>query len=363
MNRARGGGYEDTTGQSYPGCKLDFENIPNIHVVRESYNQMRELSQPEINENNISWYGTIEQSRWLEMCRTILTSVNKGVRLIHQDKTSIMIHCSDGWDRTSQCCSLTSMCLDSYYRTIVGFEVLIEKDWVSFGHKFHQRYGHGELKPSDQRSPIFPQFIFCVYQMLVQFPSSFQFNEQFLLVIMEHLYSCRFGTFLFNTDRERKEKSVRDRTVSLWSYINTDPDRFINPLFDQSISELVLYPDPSYRKLKMWDKYFYDWYYRLESNSPVRASRESSTTAEIAASLKAKVSKLQQQVDEYRTKNELLQKELDALKKSIQMNAPPPPPPPPLPPPPLPSSPPPPLPPSSPPPLPSSSPEQQQQQQ
>ena len=36
---------------------------------------------------------------------------------------SVVVHCSDGWDRTAQTCGLASLMLDPYYRTIQGFEV------------------------------------------------------------------------------------------------------------------------------------------------------------------------------------------------------------------------------------------------
>lgn len=54
----------------------------------------------------------------------------------------MLIHCSDGWDRTSQIVSLAELAIDPYFRTIEGFFVLIEKDWVYFGHQFALRCGH-----------------------------------------------------------------------------------------------------------------------------------------------------------------------------------------------------------------------------
>ena len=52
---------------------------------------------------------------------------------------SVLVHCSDGWDRTAQICSVTQLLLDPYYRTLQGFAVLIEKEWCAFGFKFQGR--------------------------------------------------------------------------------------------------------------------------------------------------------------------------------------------------------------------------------
>lgn len=124
-------------------------------------------------------------------------------------RTSVVIHCSDGWDRTSQLSALAMLLLDPYYRTIKGFEVLIEKEWLSFGHKFQQRIGHGDNHHSDaDRSPVFLQFIDCVWQVSKQYPHAMEFNEHFLITILDHLYSCRFGTFLCNSERERAKEGA-----------------------------------------------------------------------------------------------------------------------------------------------------------
>lgn len=148
--------------------------------------------------------------RYDSTCIAILAIRDNNVNFqIEIMSTSVLIHCSDGWDRTAQLSALAMLLLDPYYRTIRGFEVLIEKEWLSFGHKFQQRVGHGDNHHSDaDRSPVFLQFIDCVWQVSKQFPHALEFNEHFLITILDHLYSCRFGTFLCNTERERVQEGT-----------------------------------------------------------------------------------------------------------------------------------------------------------
>ena len=47
------------------------------------------------------------------------------VDLMDQQKTSVMIHCSDGWDRTPQLSSLSQICMDPYYRTMRGMYFIL----------------------------------------------------------------------------------------------------------------------------------------------------------------------------------------------------------------------------------------------
>lgn len=145
------------------------------------------------------WLSSVELTYWLKHIKCILAGAIRIVDKVESHNTSVLVHCSDGWDRTAQLTALAMLMLDPYYRTVKGFEVLIEKEWLSFGHKFEQRVGHGNEHHSDaDRSPVFLQFIDCVWQIAQQFPCAFEFNEHFLITILDHLYSCRFGTFLCN---------------------------------------------------------------------------------------------------------------------------------------------------------------------
>ncbi|KAJ8935945.1 hypothetical protein NQ314_012567 [Rhamnusium bicolor] len=246
-NKAKGGGYESE--DAYQHAELVFLDIHNIHVMRESLRKLKELC-----------YPNIDETKWLS-----------GVESTYCHKTSVLVHCSDGWDRTAQLTALSMLMLDPYYRTIKGFEVLTEKEWLAFGHKFQQRIGHGDDHHSDaDRSPVFLQFIDCVWQITQQFPNAFEFNDYFLITILDHLYSCRFGTFLCNSERERVQEKLKDQTVSLWSYTNSNLDLYRNPLYwANNFQQRVLVPIASIRHIKLWKAYYCRWNPSMRTQDPV----------------------------------------------------------------------------------------------
>lgn len=72
-----------------------------------------------------------------------------------------------------------------------------------FGHKFIDRCGFVASVDMKEVSPIFTQFIESVWQVSQQFPAAFEFNEQFLLTLHDHVHSCQFGTFVSNCEKDR----------------------------------------------------------------------------------------------------------------------------------------------------------------
>lgn len=52
----------------------------------------------------------------------MLTGALRVARAIYGG-SSVLVHCSDGWDRTAQLSALAQVLLDPYYRTIEGMQV------------------------------------------------------------------------------------------------------------------------------------------------------------------------------------------------------------------------------------------------
>jgi hypothetical protein len=307
-NVAMGAGTENM--EHYKFGKKAYLGIDNIHVMRKSLHTITEALAEAETSGSID-RGLLRKSNWLRHISTIIDGSLVIIRNIHLNASHVLIHCSDGWDRTAQLAALAQICLDPYFRTIDGLRVLIEKDWVSFGHKFLDRSGHlssekhftvtepedesdeegggggaqkaaqaffasvqKQFSPSNSHqkeiSPVFHQFLDCIRQIQRQSPERFEYNEQFLIDLHYHLYSCQFGTFLFNNERERRvapsltNKPYCERTTSIWDWVDLDRSKYINHEFRPELDDKdsrnpnadqgVLLPDP--KDVRFWHGLF-----------------------------------------------------------------------------------------------------------
>ena len=100
----------------------------------------------------------------------------------------------------------------------------MQREFGSFGHQFHLRSGHlDEDYRHSQRAPIFLQFLDCVYQLLQQFPTHFQFNSRMLAEMAHATYTNRFGTFSFHCVKDQKDHNAVAKTLSVWTYLLGSP--------------------------------------------------------------------------------------------------------------------------------------------
>uniref|UniRef100_A0A8C9V444 phosphatidylinositol-3,5-bisphosphate 3-phosphatase n=1 Tax=Scleropages formosus TaxID=113540 RepID=A0A8C9V444_SCLFO len=266
-NRAKGGGCEYP--EYYPNCEVVFMGMANIHSIRRSFHSLRLLCTQMPDPTN--WLSALEGTKWLQHLSLLIKAALLVANAVDRDHRPVLVHCSDGWDRTPQIVALSKILLDPYYRTIEGFQVLVEMEWLDFGHKFADRCGHGEnWEDINERCPVFMQWLDSVHQLQRQFPCCFEFNEAFLVKLVQHTYSCLFGTFLCNSRREREERRIQERTCSVWSLLRPNNPAFHNVLYSAH-SEAVLQPVYHVRSLMLWSAVY------LPASFPATPSDDTST--------------------------------------------------------------------------------------
>ncbi|OLP90647.1 Myotubularin-related protein 2 [Symbiodinium microadriaticum] len=92
-------------------------SIENIHAVRDAWRAMGAAVRNIVEGQVGSWFKDVANSGWYDYIGLILGSTLKVVEEILYNQANVVIHCSDGWDRTAQVSSLVMLCLDPYYRT------------------------------------------------------------------------------------------------------------------------------------------------------------------------------------------------------------------------------------------------------
>ncbi|XP_027732727.1 myotubularin-related protein 8-like isoform X2 [Vombatus ursinus] len=205
-NRAAGKGYENE--DNYANIRFRFIGIENIHVMRGSLQKLLEVCEMKVPSMS-DFLAGLENSGWLKHIKTIMDA---GIFLA---------------------------------------KVLIEREWISMGHKFSQRCAHLDGDPKEV-SPVFTQFLECIWQLMEQFPCAFEFNELFLLEIHDHVFSCQFGNFIGTCHKEREELKIFERTHSLWPFLLQKKTEFRNPLYKGITAYGVLHPNTLPFSFQFW---------------------------------------------------------------------------------------------------------------
>ena len=242
-NKAKGfgkakGGFEDVS--HYEGAAalrptLVFCNIDNIHVMRDSITAMHKLvcSNKRVGNAPVR-RSEIFDTGWLSHIGRVLGSCRHIVESIWNGRSSV-VHCSDGWDRTFQLCAGAEICLDPYYRTFEGFRVLIQRELHSYGHKIRDRTW-GQVKSDGsirwkEQSPILFQFLDYCHQLMYEWPKAFEFNEWFLLSLVDALYRGS-SNFFFNTEKDYTAARDAGGTAEYWSFVDGEArPQFENPRY------------------------------------------------------------------------------------------------------------------------------------
>uniref|UniRef100_A0A671RSE9 Myotubularin-related protein 5-like n=1 Tax=Sinocyclocheilus anshuiensis TaxID=1608454 RepID=A0A671RSE9_9TELE len=238
----------------------------DVRQVKNSFKKLMKACVPSsLNtepNTNMTFHRCLEESEWMNLLHKVLQVSVLVVELL-DNGSSVMVSLEDGWDVTTQVVSLVQLLSDPYYRTIDGFRLLVEKEWLSFGHRFSHRGAQTLASQSSGFTPVFLQFLDCVHQVCVLVAGC----PIYLKFLAYHYVSNRFRTFLLDSDYERielgvlyEEKGERKNPQvckSVWDYIdrlNKKTPIFYNYMFSPEEEE-VLKPYSFISNLKVWDFY------------------------------------------------------------------------------------------------------------
>uniref|UniRef100_A0A8C1LCI6 Myotubularin-related protein 12 n=1 Tax=Cyprinus carpio TaxID=7962 RepID=A0A8C1LCI6_CYPCA len=195
------------------------ESLPTIQDIQQSYNKFKQFFLIENSTDfwlsDMKWFSSLESSGWLDIIRQCLQKAVEVVECLEKDNTNVLITEEEGTDLCCVISSLVQIMLDPYYRTLMGFQSLVQKEWVAGCHAFLDRCNHLHQKDKECYSPVFLLFLECVWQLVQQHSPAFQFSETYLTVLSDSVHMPVFSTFLFNSAHHRESVLKHQRQLSL----------------------------------------------------------------------------------------------------------------------------------------------------
>uniref|UniRef100_A0A2K5J1V9 Myotubularin-related protein 12 n=1 Tax=Colobus angolensis palliatus TaxID=336983 RepID=A0A2K5J1V9_COLAP len=226
-------------------------NFLSLQEIQTAYSKFKQLflidNSTEFWDTDIKWFSLLESSSWLDIIRRCLKKAIEITECMEAQNMNVLLLEENASDLCCLISSLVQMMMDPHCRTRIGFQSLIQKEWVMGGHCFLDRCNH--LRQNDKEEvPVFLLFLDCVWQLVHQHPPAFEFTETYLTVLSDSLYIPIFSTFFFNSPHQ-KDTNMHQRQLSLpltqsksspkRGFFREETDHLIKNLLGKRISKLI----------------------------------------------------------------------------------------------------------------------------
>mmetsp|Transcript_33003 Transcript_33003/g.82965 ORF Transcript_33003/g.82965 Transcript_33003/m.82965 type:complete len:2143 (+) Transcript_33003:102-6530(+) len=248
-------GYADQL-RRYPDCQFTFLNLPTVQKLDSAFRGVRDLCTPD-NMGSMApqqlarWFPRIVATKWLEYVEALLMGSVQVAKHILNGDSVVICHCN-GFECEQAVSSIAQILLDPHYRTIGGFSTLVIKEWIHFSHDFSDfTMKKASRKGNVYHANEFAYFLDAMWQLLYFFPQAFEFNEHLLTFLMESVYSCKYGTFLFSSYKQRIDAGADTKTIPVWKEVVAAPHLYRNDMYTPGAT--VLLPDLQKNDARLWN--------------------------------------------------------------------------------------------------------------
>ncbi|XP_049587448.1 myotubularin-related protein 11 isoform X1 [Syngnathus scovelli] len=182
------------------------EELPSPADIQLAHGRLRALCLGDISTSvtvpDDKWLSTLEATRWLDYTRWCLKKASEVACLLRSGHMTVALQEAEDRDMSCLVSSLVQVMCDPHCRSRLGFQSLVQKEWVAAGHRFYSRTNFHRDNDKEE-APVFLLFLDCVWQLWSQYPARFQLTDDFLLALHDSAHLPLFSTFLANSQRER----------------------------------------------------------------------------------------------------------------------------------------------------------------
>uniref|UniRef100_A0A8C8XL75 Myotubularin-related protein 12 n=1 Tax=Panthera leo TaxID=9689 RepID=A0A8C8XL75_PANLE len=127
-------------------------NFLSLQDIQTAYSKFKQLflidNSTEFWDTDIKWFSLLESSSWLDIIRRCLKKAIEITECLEAQNVNVLLLEENASDLCCLVSSLVQVMMDPHCRTRIGFQSLVQKEWIMGGHSFLDRCNH--LRQSDK---------------------------------------------------------------------------------------------------------------------------------------------------------------------------------------------------------------------